>query len=361
MTRQMLSAVSSGRMPLWRSTSRRIMSASRAGRNAEPDSCVCLTRDEAVDDLAALHQQAVHRLVDAVDLAPQIGERRCGLGAGRFRPSDAASRPRHDLSACAALIGARPRSKAKKTLTAAPCGLSKPVAAAQLRPVAWIRPFRFAGRVVKMVEADFSVAFDPADRAREADDPAFARRPLRSGQAAAARCRRRPRSLPDRLPDLRHAQCRAQQRGADLPRADRRPARRQPPSGDRQARLVGDHGRSRASRSTPSAISSSARTCSAPAWAPPGRPRPIPRTGMPWGLDFPVITIRDMVRAQAMLLDHLGIDLAVLDGRRLDGRHAGAAMGGELSASACSPRCRSPHRPAIRRRTSPSTRSAGRR
>ncbi len=32
-----------------------------------------------------------------------------------------------------------------------------------------------------------------------------------------------------------------------------------------------------------------------------------PRTGEPWGLDFPVITIRDMVRAQAMLLDHLGI------------------------------------------------------
>jgi homoserine O-acetyltransferase/O-succinyltransferase len=30
-------------------------------------------------------------------------------------------------------------------------------------------------------------------------------------------------------------------------------------------------------------------------------------TGRPWGLDFPVVTIRDMVRAQAMLLDHLGI------------------------------------------------------
>ena len=33
-----------------------------------------------------------------------------------------------------------------------------------------------------------------------------------------------------------------------------------------------------------------------------------PKTGKPWGLDFPVITIRDMVRAQAMLLDHLGIE-----------------------------------------------------
>ena len=33
-----------------------------------------------------------------------------------------------------------------------------------------------------------------------------------------------------------------------------------------------------------------------------------PRTGRPYGLEFPVITIRDMVRAQAMLIDHLGID-----------------------------------------------------
>jgi homoserine O-acetyltransferase len=33
-----------------------------------------------------------------------------------------------------------------------------------------------------------------------------------------------------------------------------------------------------------------------------------PNSGKPWGLDFPVITIRDMVRAQAMLLDHLGIE-----------------------------------------------------
>lgn len=33
-----------------------------------------------------------------------------------------------------------------------------------------------------------------------------------------------------------------------------------------------------------------------------------PETGQPWGLDFPVITIADMVRAQKMLIDHLGID-----------------------------------------------------
>jgi len=33
-----------------------------------------------------------------------------------------------------------------------------------------------------------------------------------------------------------------------------------------------------------------------------------PQTGKPWGLDFPMVTIRDMVRAQAMLVDHLGID-----------------------------------------------------
>ncbi|MBV1706629.1 MAG: homoserine O-acetyltransferase [Hyphomicrobiales bacterium] len=31
-------------------------------------------------------------------------------------------------------------------------------------------------------------------------------------------------------------------------------------------------------------------------------------TGQPYGLDFPVLTIADMVNAQAMLVDHLGID-----------------------------------------------------
>ena len=47
---------------------------------------------------------------------------------------------------------------------------------------------------------------------------------------------------------------------------------------------------------------------SAAAWARPARPRPIPKTGQPYGLTFPVITIADMVRAQAMLIEALGIE-----------------------------------------------------
>jgi homoserine O-acetyltransferase len=47
---------------------------------------------------------------------------------------------------------------------------------------------------------------------------------------------------------------------------------------------------------------------------------PNPRTGQPYGLSFPVVTIGDMVRAQRYLIDHLGIErlLAV----------AGGSMGG---------------------------------
>jgi hypothetical protein len=39
--------------------------------------------DEAIDDLPALHQKPVHRLVDAVDFPPQLAERRC-FRLGRF-------------------------------------------------------------------------------------------------------------------------------------------------------------------------------------------------------------------------------------------------------------------------------------
>ncbi len=45
-----------------------------------------------------------------------------------------------------------------------------------------------------------------------------------------------------------------------------------------------------------------------------------PATGRPYGLDMPLVTIRDMVNAQAMLLDHLGIEKLLCV--------AGGSMGG---------------------------------
>jgi len=45
-----------------------------------------------------------------------------------------------------------------------------------------------------------------------------------------------------------------------------------------------------------------------------------PETGRPYGLDMPLVTIRDMVNAQAMLLDHLGIETLLCV--------AGGSMGG---------------------------------
>ena len=48
-----------------------------------------------------------------------------------------------------------------------------------------------------------------------------------------------------------------------------------------------------------------------------------PATGAAYGMTFPVITIRDMIRAQAMLLDHLGIGtLAAVVGGSMGGMQA---------------------------------------
>ncbi len=54
-------------------------------------------------------------------------------------------------------------------------------------------------------------------------------------------------------------------------------------------------------------------------------PESVAPDGKPYGMRFPVITIRDMVRAQALLLDHLGIERI----------HAviGGSMGGMLALS----------------------------
>ena len=72
----------------------------------------------------------------------------------------------------------------------------------------------------------------------------------------------------------------------------------------------------RARRSTPSATSSSAPTSSAAAAAPPAPTASTPETGRPYGRDFPVITVGDMVQVQKRLIDHLGIErlLAVVGG-----------------------------------------------
>jgi homoserine O-acetyltransferase/O-succinyltransferase len=48
-----------------------------------------------------------------------------------------------------------------------------------------------------------------------------------------------------------------------------------------------------------------------------------PATGVPYGMDFPVITVQDMVRAQAILLDHLGVEtLAAVVGGSMGGMQA---------------------------------------
>jgi len=60
-------------------------------------------------------------------------------------------------------------------------------------------------------------------------------------------------------------------------------------------------------------------------------PASLAEDGKPWGMRFPVITIRDMVRAQVALLDALGIDQchAVVGGSI--GRDAGAQLCRQLA------------------------------
>ena len=80
-----------------------------------------------------------------------------------------------------------------------------------------------------------------------------------------------------------------------------------------------------------------------------------PATGESYALHFPVVTIRDMVRLQAMLMDHLGIESLFCV--------AGGSMGGMqvLQWAASYPdRVFSALPIATAPRTSPSTRSAGR-
>ena len=179
--------------------------------------------------------------------------------------------------------------------------------------------------------ADVSTTLDLADRTREADHPHSlvvrfaANNPLHLDAGvdfgAAA----------DRLPDLRLAQRRAQQCGAGLPCADRRSACRQRSSGDRQAGLVGDHGRARPADRHRALFRHL-----------PERRRRLHgqfRTGFDQSGDRHALGSRFSRHHRARHGPRAGDAarssrhrVAVRGGRRLDGRHAGAAMGGELSA-----------------------------
>jgi len=128
---------------------------------------------------------------------------------------------------------------------------------------------------------------------------------------------------------------------------------------DRQGRMVGDHDRP----GRPLDTGKYFIICSNVIGGCMGSTGPAstnPATGKVWGLDFPVVTIPDMVRAQDHAARSAGNRNAIVRHRRIDGRHAGAAMDRRLSGSACSRRCPLRSARATRRRTSRFTNSPGR-
>ena len=55
-------------------------------------------------------------------------------------------------------------------------------------------------------------------------------------------------------------------------------------------------------------------------------PASVAPDGKRYGSRFPIITIRDQVRVEALLADHLGIEPVGRGGGRFDGWHAGARV-----------------------------------
>ena len=203
---------------------------------------------------------------------------------------------------------------------------------------------------------------DAADaRALEANTPSSDYLDVPASEPLRLDCEQAARALPHRLQDLRRAQRRQVQRHPGCPRADRRPVRRQPASRHRQARLVGDDGRPRqADRHRPLLrhLPQRARRLHGLDRA---RPASTPTPASPGASTFPVITIGDMVDAQVPLIDHLGIDqLFSVIGGSMGGMQV-LEWASRVTATASTPPCRSPRPPGTPRRTSPSTRSAGRR
>ena len=101
-----------------------------------------------------------------------------------------------------------------------------------------------------------------------------------------------------------------------------------PAPGHPTAGLVGRPWSGPGARSTPTAASSSRPTCSAAARAPPGRRRPR-RTGGRGAAASRSSRSATRCAAEAALADALGIDAVGVRRRRLDGRDAGARVGGD--------------------------------
>ena len=172
-----------------------------------------------------------------------------------------------------------------------------------------------------------SARWKDQQRGRPTVEPGVA---LRRRQAAQARRRHAAVAVPDRLPDLWHAERCPLQRHPRLPCADRRPACRQHQSGDRQAGLVGSADRSRQDhRHQPLLRHLLQRHRRLHGLDRPGLDQPRHRQALwarPAGHHHPRHGARPADADRPFR--HR---TAVLRARRLDGRHAGAGMGVELS------------------------------